>query len=70
METTNDKASIKLFEIIKQTEEANFKDWNEQKDLIKYIVQQHINNAYMIDKHYYKAYKNFWHEVLILLNEL
>lgn len=70
METTNEKANQKLFEIIKEIDNANLANWQDEKNLIRYIIQQHINQSYMIDVRYYKEYTNFWHEVLITLNEL
>jgi len=70
METTNEKANQKLFEIIKEIDNANLTNWQDEKNLIRYIIQQHINQSYMIDVRYYKEYTNFWHEVLIILNEL
>ena len=70
METANDKANKKLFEIIKEIDNLNADNWQKEKELIKFIIQQHINNSYMIDIRYYKEYTNFWHEVLINLNEL
>ena len=70
MESTHDKASQKLFEIIKEIDNANLNDWKSEKELIRYIIQQHINQSYMVDVRYYKDYTNFWHEVLIILNEL
>jgi hypothetical protein len=70
METANDKANQKLFEIIKEVDNLNLSNWEKEKNLIRYIIQQHINQSYMIDVRYYKEYTNFWHEVLIILNEL
>jgi hypothetical protein len=70
METANEKVNKKLYEIIKEIDNLNTDNWQKEKELIKYIIQQHINNSYMIDIRYYKEYTNFWHEVLINLNEL
>ena len=71
MDTLHEKASEKLFEIIKQVDEAtNFNDWKKEKELIKFIIQQHINNSYMIDVRYYKNYTNLYHEMLIIVNDL
>jgi len=71
MDTLHEKASEKLFEIINQIAEAtNFNDWKKEKELIKFIIQQHINNSYMIDVRYYKEYTNLYHEILIIVNDL
>jgi hypothetical protein len=70
METLNEKASRKLFEIIKEADNLNIDSWEKEKEFIRYLIQQHINQSYMIDIRYYKEYTNFWHEVLITLNEL
>lgn len=70
METLTDKANKKLFEIIREVEKLNIESWELEKEFIKYMIQQHINQSYMIDVRYYKEYTNLWHEVLITLNEL
>lgn len=70
MEKFTEKASKKLFEIIREIEKLNIDSWEKEKELIRYMIQQHINQSYMIDVRYYKEYTNLWHEVLITLNEL
>jgi hypothetical protein len=64
----NEKAIEKLTSVILETQEVP--TWEQQKILIKYIIEQHINNAYMIDQRYYKEYINLYHDMLTNLNEL
>ena len=64
----NTKAMEKLTSLILETQEVP--TWEQQKILIKYIIEQHINNAYMIDQRYYKEYINLYHDMLTNLNEL
>jgi hypothetical protein len=64
----NTKAIEKLRSFMKLTQET--KTWEQQKIIIKYMIQEHINNAYMIDQRYYKEYINLYHDMLINLNEL
>jgi len=71
METTSDKANKKIFEIIQKLDDSNLcANWECEKEFIRYMIQQHINNSYMIDVRYYKDYTNLYHEMLIILNEL
>lgn len=71
METNNDKANKKIFEIIQKLDDSNLcANWECEKEFIRYIIQQHINQSYMIDVRYYKEYTNLYHEMLIILNEL
>jgi len=64
----NAKAIDKLKSLILQTQEIP--SWEQQKTIIKYMIEQHINNAYMIDQRYYKDYINLYHDMLLNLNEL
>ena len=64
----NTKAIEKLTSFILQTQELE--TWEQQKIIIKYMIEQHINNAYMIDQRYYVEYINLYHDMLINLNEL
>lgn len=45
-------------------------DWLQQKEVLKHIIQGHINNAYMIDQRYYKEYINLYTDMLLELIEL
>lgn len=65
-ETT--KAIEKLRELIFIMPETE--SWDQQKSAIRYIIQQHINDAYMIDQRYYKNYINLYHEMLTEINEM
>ena len=65
-ETT--KAIEKLRELIYAMPEID--SWEQQKQALRYIIQQHINNAYMIDQRYYKEYINLYHDMLTELNEI
>jgi len=65
-ETT--KAIEKLRELIYAITEIE--SWDQQKQALRYIIQQHINNAYMIDQRYYKEYINLYHDILTELNEI
>lgn len=65
----NEKAHNKLQELI-YTVCYLGDDWNEQKPVLKYLIQSHINNSYMIDQRYYMEYINLYHDMLIKLNEL
>jgi hypothetical protein len=65
-ETT--KAIEKLRELIYAMPEID--SWEQQKQALRYIIQQHINNAYMIDQRYYKEYINLYHDILTELNEI
>ena len=65
-ETT--KAIEKLRELIYAITEIE--SWEQQKQALRYIIQQHINNAYMIDQRYYKEYINLYHDMLTELNEI
>jgi len=62
------KAQKKLMELIIITYDIH--GWTNQKKCITDLIQQHINNAYMIDQRYYKDYVNLYHDILIELNEL
>ena len=64
----NTKAIEKLTSLILETQEIP--TWEQQKILIKYIIEQHINNAYMIDQRYYEQYINLYSDMLINLNQL
>lgn len=64
----NTKALDKLYSLILETQEVP--TWEQQKTIMKYIIEQHINNAYMIDQRYYKEYINLYHDMLTNLNEL
>ena len=71
MEKLNEKAAAKVTEILLELDKNNLcANWECEKQFIRYLIQQHINQSYMIDVRYYKEYTNFWHEVLITLNEL
>ena len=71
MEKLNEKAAAKVTEILLELDKNNLcASWECEKQFIRYLIQQHINQSYMIDVRYYKEYTNFWHEVLITLNEL
>jgi hypothetical protein len=71
MDTLNEKALTKVAELLMELEKTDsFSSWEKEKEFLIYIIQQHINQSYMIDIRYYKEYTNFWHEVLIILNEL
>jgi hypothetical protein len=65
-ETT--KAIEKLRELIYAITEID--SWEQQKQALRYIIQQHINNAYMVDQRYYKEYINLYHDMLTELNEI
>lgn len=64
----NAKAMDKLLSLILLTQEIPI--WEQQKTIIKYMIEQHINNAYMIDQRYYKEYINLYTDMLLNLNEL
>jgi hypothetical protein len=64
----NTKALDKLYSLILETQEVP--TWEQQKTIMKYIIEQHINNSYMIDQRYYKEYINLYHDMLTNLNEL
>ena len=67
----NTKANKKIFEIIQKLDDSNLcANWECEKNFIKYIIEQHINNAYMIDQRYYKEYINLYTDMLLNLNEL
>jgi hypothetical protein len=67
----NEKAITKIWEIILKLDDFNSAaNWESEKKFIKYIIEQHINNAYMIDQRYYKEYINLYHDMLTNLNEL
>ena len=67
----NEKAIKKIWEMIQKLDDCNLSaNWESEKELIKYIIEQHINNAYMIDQRYYKEYINLYHDMLFNLNEL
>jgi hypothetical protein len=63
-----EKAQKILRELIVMTYDIH--GWLDQKDCMRSIIQQHLNNSYMIDQRYYKDYVNLYHEILIQLNEL
>lgn len=64
----NKKAIQKVTSLILQT--TDITTWEQEKILIKNIIQEHINNAYMIDQRYYKEYINLYHDMLIIVNQL
>ena len=67
----NTKANKKIFEIIQKLDDSKLcANWECEKNFIKYIIEQHINNAYMIDQRYYKEYINLYTDMLLNLNEL
>ena len=70
MQNTEEKAIEKVSTFILMTELLDIDNWEKQKALIRFMIQQQIDSSYMIDRHYYKDYVNFWNLTLTILNDL